>query len=463
MYRGGNFTNKEKNEVKQILLVIDRNDIMVKQFVAGIWEGINPFLGFSYTTSLPIDGCAAYIKGIKGKISVPTSKTKTEDGTRIEVEFPQPIKSGEKYVYELQLLLNRSCIEMIGNLNVFEWPKENLTEIVFLQNSGKIFFSSALAKVIFDMKEKARKIIPGVFAKSLVSHASKSSGIRIEWGKPPFYRINYHYQLINLGLNNAKNIEFSSYIPPATKFQNVSNPANSQAKIVKDDDNNSIIKFVITDIPAGKTEYISFHVDVAPKGNIGVMLPNFGKWAEYKIITKEGSLGEKMLKPSTYWPIYDPEIQDLISALNKNSINASTFIKLAFEFVNRKIRYEINGFRDNAANALHLRRGDCSEISDLFVSILRGGGIPARIVHGWTINPEDQILNDKGHAWCEFYSPSAKTWRQCDPTWGFLTGVSCQHICRQREGLNLEQNTFFWSYKGKTELEVKETISYQIL
>ena len=68
MYRGGNFTNKEKNEVKQILLVIDRNDIMVKQFVAGIWEGINPFLGFSYTTSLPIDGCAAYIKGVKGKI-----------------------------------------------------------------------------------------------------------------------------------------------------------------------------------------------------------------------------------------------------------------------------------------------------------------------------------------------------------------------------------------------------------
>ncbi|MHA1511306.1 MAG: hypothetical protein ACTSRX_06240, partial [Promethearchaeota archaeon] len=103
MYRGGNFTNNGNNEVKQIQLVIDRNDIMVKQFVAGIWQGINPFLGFSYSTSLPIDGCAAYIKG---KISVPTVKTKTEDGIKIEVEFPQPIKSGEKYVYELQLLLN---------------------------------------------------------------------------------------------------------------------------------------------------------------------------------------------------------------------------------------------------------------------------------------------------------------------------------------------------------------------
>ena len=170
-----------------------------------------------------------------------------------------------------------------------------------------------------------------------------------------------------------------------------------------------------------------------------------------------------MLKPSTYWPIFDPEIQDLITALNINSINASTFIKLAFEFVNRKIRYEINGFRDNAANALRLRRGDCSEISDLFVSILRGGGIPARIVHGWTINPEDQVLNDKGHAWCEFYSPSAKTWRQCDPTWGFLTGVSCQHICRQREGINLEQNTFYWNYRGETELQVQESVSYQLL
>ncbi|QEE14347.1 transglutaminase family protein [Promethearchaeum syntrophicum] len=433
---------------------------MVKQFVAGIWEGINPFLGFSYNTSLPIDGCAAYIKG---KISVPTTKTKTEDGIRIAVEFPQPIKSGEKYVYELQLLLNQSCIEKIGNLNVFEWPKENLTEIVFLQNAGKIFFSSALAKIVFNAKEKTRCIVPGIFAKSLVSHASKSSGIRIEWGSAPTYRINCHYQLLNLGSNDAKNVEFSSYIPPTTKFQNVSNRVHSQTKIVKDDDNNSIIKFTIQDIPAGQTKYISFNIEVEPKGNLGVMLPNFGKWTEYHEITKEGSLGEKMLKPSTFWPIFDPEIQDLIVALKKSSINASTFIKLAFEFVNRKIRYEINGFRDNAASALHLRRGDCSEISDLFVSILRGGGIPARIVHGWTINPDDQSLNNKGHAWCEFYSPSARTWRQCDPTWGFLTGVSCQHICRQREGLNLEQNTFFWSYKGATELEVKETISYQML
>ena len=432
---------------------------MVKQFVAGIWEGINPFLGFSYSTSLPIDGCAAYIKG---KISVPASKTKTENGTKIEVEFQNPINSGEKYVYELQLLLNQSCIEKIGNLNVFEWPKENLTEIVFLQNAGKIFFSSALAKIIFDAKEKTRNIIPGTFAKSLVSHASKSSGIRIEWGTAPTYRINFHYQLINLGSNNAKNIEFSSYIPPTTKFQNVINPAVSQSKLVKDDDNNSILKVNIIDIPAGKTDYISFHVDVMPKGNLGVMLPNFGKWTEYEVITKEGSLGEKMLNPSTYWPLFDSDIQDLITALKNNSINASTFIKLAFEFVNRKIKYEINGFRDNAANALRLRSGDCSEISDLFVSILRGGGIPTRIVHGWTINPDNLLLNDKGHAWCEFYSPSAKTWRQCDPTWGFLTGVSCQHICRQREGLNLEQNTFFWSYRGETELEVKETISYQI-
>ena len=156
--------------------MIDRNDIMVKQFVAGIWEGINPFLGFSYTTSLPIDGCAAYIKG---KISVPASLTKTENGTKIEVEFPKPIKSGEKYVYELQLLLNQNYIEKIGKLNIIEWPKENLTEIVFLQHAGKLFFSSALAKVIFDSKEKTRNIVPGTFAKSLVSHASKSSGLDI--------------------------------------------------------------------------------------------------------------------------------------------------------------------------------------------------------------------------------------------------------------------------------------------
>ncbi|MHA1721118.1 MAG: transglutaminase-like domain-containing protein [Promethearchaeota archaeon] len=432
---------------------------MVKQFVAGIWDGLNPFLGFSYSTSLPIDGCAAYFKG---KIPMQTIQTKTDNDFKIEVEFPKPIIMGEKYVYELQFLLNRNNIDRIGPLNIFEWPKENLTEIVFLRNAGKIFFSSALAKIIYDSKEKTRKIIPGTFAKSLVSHASKSSSIRIEWGKVPTYRIYFNYEFYNFGIKNAKNIEFSSYIPPSTKFQSVINPKIPESKLIKDEDNNSIINFNIESILPGKKKSIKFYIDIQPRGNIGVMLPNFGKWIEYKEITKNGSLGEKMLSSSSFWPLSDPEIRELITVLKSNSINASSFIKLAFEFVNRKITYETNGFRDNAANALHTRKGDCSEISDLFVSILRGGGIPARIVHGWTINPDKNSLNDQGHAWCEFFSPSAKTWRQCDPTWGFLTGVSCQHICRQREGVNLEQNTFFWRYKGETELDVEESISYQV-
>jgi len=72
MYRG----MKEKNEVKQILLVIDRNDIMVKQFVAGIWEGINPFLGFSYTTS-----------ELKEKYLFQHLKQKLKMGSKLELNF----------------------------------------------------------------------------------------------------------------------------------------------------------------------------------------------------------------------------------------------------------------------------------------------------------------------------------------------------------------------------------------
>jgi transglutaminase-like putative cysteine protease len=100
-------------------------------------------------------------------------------------------------------------------------------------------------------------------------------------------------------------------------------------------------------------------------------------------------------------------------------------------------------------------------MSDLLVCILRAAKIPAKIVHGWTIDLETHSLNP--HAWCEFFSPRANGWRQCDPTWGYLTGVSCQHICRQREGLSPDQHTFTWSYLGDAKISVQEHINLTVI
>ena len=49
-----------EKEIKQVQLIIDKEDVMVKQYVAGIWEGPSNFSGFSYQTALFLDGVECF-------------------------------------------------------------------------------------------------------------------------------------------------------------------------------------------------------------------------------------------------------------------------------------------------------------------------------------------------------------------------------------------------------------------
>jgi Transglutaminase-like superfamily len=375
--------------------------------------------------------------------------------------FPKPIAPGKKYVYEMQMLLNpKFIIQKLGNLNIVEWPKQDLTDIIFLKNSGKLFFSSALAQFVVNPKNNSKRIIPGAFAKKLISHANRSSAIRFEWGRAPIFTLTFNYKITNTGSDPAKNIEISTYCPPTTKFQDSKIHLCKDSYLGSDEDENKIVKLKIDSLARQSSVKKSFSVTIVPQGNKNILLPNFGDWKQYQGVTKPGSYGYDMLKASKYWPISDPGIKKLVKILKKNAEDVSEYIKLAFEFVNQKIKYNINGFRDDASNTLKSREGDCSEFSDLFVCVLRAAGIPAKIVHGWTIDLDTHALGP--HAWVEFFS-SKMGWMQCDPTWAFLTGVSCQHICRQREGLIRDQCTFSWKFNGNTNVDIEEKLELQIL
>ncbi len=452
----------ENKEVKEINLIIDKDDVMIKELVAGIWKDkIRDFSGFSYNTSLKIDAAFALDKR-KNPI-----KTKVHSNKhKIEVHFPRPFRSGEKYVYELQLLLNPEVIRSIGGINIIDWPKEDLGEIHFLRNTGEIFFSSALAQIKYDRKRKIRSVTPSVHSKNLVSHSHDASAIRIEWGTSPKYKLRFDYTIENKGEHKVSDFTLSSYIPPQTKFQQVNVKIPKNCMIEEDEDENQLIKFKLGDLQKRKKTHITFFVEVTPQGNVGVMEPNFGQVKQYEQITKSGSIGESLLNSSSYWNTNEKEIKNLVNVLNNNSNNISEYIILAFEFVNQKINYRINNKRIDALNTYRQRSGDCSEMSDLFVTLLRANGIPAKIVHGWTLDFHNGNINldltNQGHAWCEFFAPSSKGWIQCDPTWGFLTGVSSQHICRQREGLIPEQNTYSWNYRGNSKVNVEEKVTLQI-
>lgn len=100
--------------------------------------------------------------------------------------------------------------------------------------------------------------------------------------------------------------------------------------------------------------------------------------------------------------------------------------------------YEVQVPERGASWAYGTHKGDCSEYSDLMITLLRIQGIPARKVTGFLLSnqaalrpangssytfsnlyPSDpnEIDDALGHAWVEYYVPNLG-WIACDPTWG---------------------------------------------
>ncbi len=112
-----------------------------------------------------------------------------------------------------------------------------------------------------------------------------------------------------------------------------------------------------------------------------------------------------------------------------------------FNWIVNNIDYQAQTIEIGALEAYNQRSGDCSDFSDLMITLLRIQSIPARKVTGFLItnnpshNPKvgnkyifdlnydgatksasstNEIL---GHAWIEYYVPDIG-WIACDPTWG---------------------------------------------
>lgn len=91
------------------------------------------------------------------------------------------------------------------------------------------------------------------------------------------------------------------------------------------------------------------------------------------------------------------------------------------------------------------KSGVCDELANVYCSMLREAGIPARPVAGWV---HDRTLHFAGgHAWAEFYLPGAG-WVPVDPTWG-----SSQELIDQRNSILGFKRQISWGdyYFGKHE------------
>lgn len=96
--------------------------------------------------------------------------------------------------------------------------------------------------------------------------------------------------------------------------------------------------------------------------------------------------------------------------LGKNDLET---VKNTYKYVKNHIRYTgVNANDNGALYAYNSKIGDCTEYSDLFITLCRINKIPARFIEGCTTIGKYNL-----YAWAEAYI-SGYGWLSFDPTWG---------------------------------------------
>lgn len=156
---------------------------------------------------------------------------------------------------------------------------------------------------------------------------------------------------------------------------------------------------------------------------------------------------ENYLQSQKFWPTSDPQIQSL---LDKVSTPRSIY-----DYVISTLQYDYNRIENSsrlgAIEALNKPQNAlCTEFTDLFVTLSRAKGIPAREIQGFAYSSDQKIKplnlnNDILHAWPEYYNVGENSWKAIDPTWGKTTGgidyfnnLDLNHITFVTHGLDSE-------------------------
>ena len=154
-------------------------------------------------------------------------------------------------------------------------------------------------------------------------------------------------------------------------------------------------------------------------------------------------------------PIIDvtPEIRDLASELvgdNKDIYE----IEYAFaEYVRKNVNYDLGSLTSNADQksswVLQNKRGVCDEITNLFISLNRAAGIPARFVSGVAYTNLNDIFgkNWVSHAWAEVYFPGYG-WVPYDVTYGQYGFIDAGHI-KLLDSVESSSSNINYNYYGR--------------
>ncbi|RLF38639.1 MAG: hypothetical protein DRN00_03710 [Thermoplasmata archaeon] len=102
----------------------------------------------------------------------------------------------------------------------------------------------------------------------------------------------------------------------------------------------------------------------------------------------------------------DPEIVSLALSIKGEENDAFLVARKIFEWLKKNTCYKAHEGNANpqpAIETLHLKSGDCDDLTFLYISLCRAVNIPARFIRGYIIDTSKGSPRAVPHAWAEVY------------------------------------------------------------
>jgi hypothetical protein len=134
---------------------------------------------------------------------------------------------------------------------------------------------------------------------------------------------------------------------------------------------------------------------------------------------------ENLINSQKYWPTDHKTIKELTDSFSS--------LKDSYDYVVNSLEYDFSNItedvkRQGALGALeNPEQALCQEFTDLFITLARSQGVPARRITGYSHTQNDilrplSFVEDILHAWPEYYNKDKQAWVPVDPTWENTSG-----------------------------------------
>lgn len=395
--------SKDNNEIFQILVISDNQEKLAPSFLS-----VETF--------------------VDGKIVQNTKGKEAEDSTEVLVPYGSSI--GIKQSKEFKITYNNyGLIKKTGALtDIFipgfwkDFTFEN--ENTLFSYKTRIKLAKSLGEVGFVVPVPLETIDTGDYLEYSIGQESLvGSNMWLQIGNSQYYQFAIKQKVkasddINKGYFNEYRLIVPRDIVEAEVKQQVyfSKLEPPPKEVLNDDEGNLIAVFAI---PSHEETIVS----VEGYAHVSRLTTKITNSNSGKLSDIPSTQFTKYLNSAEFWEVNDPTIKARANELLGGMSNVYEVIETDYNHIVETIDYsEVKRFgineRQGALKTLQGGAAVCMEYSDLFLTITRAQGIPARAAFGYGYDARLEEQGQDAHQWVQVFIPEQNEWISVDVTWG---------------------------------------------